>query len=232
MSEELNVLDYYIAPQGEGPYAGYRSLFIRMSGCTVGCNWCDEAQTWKKRTNGVTVEELRDALREFESHGPKLYSIITITGGEPLEDPEGLNQILEVIYSMDFRIHFTVTVETSGTRPPLSTSAFQYAGLADYTLSPKPFAMPTGELKRVWMTLLERSKARLKLVVSNSAEAAIFIDWMGEWPRVNPFHIQPKYNRKLPEFDQEGFKDAYSSFWAHGLPAIVTLQMHKHIDEK
>ena len=32
--------------QGEGPSAGRRAAFIRLSGCGVGCTWCDEPQTW------------------------------------------------------------------------------------------------------------------------------------------------------------------------------------------
>ena len=42
------VEDFYTI-QGEGFHAGKPAYFIRLSGCDVGCRWCDAKYTWNPR---------------------------------------------------------------------------------------------------------------------------------------------------------------------------------------
>jgi len=38
---KANILEIFSSIQGEGIYIGYRQLFIRFSGCNLGCKYCD-----------------------------------------------------------------------------------------------------------------------------------------------------------------------------------------------
>ncbi|MEO8819553.1 MAG: 7-carboxy-7-deazaguanine synthase QueE, partial [Ginsengibacter sp.] len=43
---ELPVMEAFYTLQGEGFHQGKAAYFIRLSGCDVGCVWCDVKESW------------------------------------------------------------------------------------------------------------------------------------------------------------------------------------------
>jgi organic radical activating enzyme len=99
-----NLVEIFSSIQGEGPYAGLSTLFIRFGGCDLRCAWCDSPHTWRPaerarietargsgefalRENPVTVAEI---LAAAESLGEARHRHVSLTGGEPLLQPEAL----------------------------------------------------------------------------------------------------------------------------------------------
>lgn len=75
------VEDFYTI-QGEGFHAGKPAYFIRLSGCDVGCRWCDAKYTWNpRRYPPVDVQVVIDRALTCPARA------IVITGGEPLLYP-------------------------------------------------------------------------------------------------------------------------------------------------
>lgn len=112
-STHLRVLEIYPAVQGEGLLTGVPSTFVRLAGCSVGCEWCDTKYSWKAQGGELmTPEDLAGRIQEVTTHGH-----VVITGGEPLEHP---HELLEQLFdAMDHSIVRHVTFETSGVvRPP------------------------------------------------------------------------------------------------------------------
>jgi len=70
---------FFCSLQGEGPLSGTPSLFIRTSGCTLNCPFCDTKFAWKNGSINLDIEEILDELEE-----KKVINHIVITGGEPL----------------------------------------------------------------------------------------------------------------------------------------------------
>lgn len=228
----INVLDCYVAPQGEGPFSGIRTAFIRMSGCSVGCSWCDEAQTWKYR-HGMKESEFHGFLKSISDDHTGIIQC-SITGGEPLENPHDLEQIVGILESYRPK---TISIETSGVYLPSEPFDHHRCSAWGWTkplfiLSPKPFALPDGERRDFWVDLLIRRQAYLKMVVGGLDDAVSFVGWMGDDLQYVPVWVQPMYARKRPEYNEEAFKDAYRYLWDHGYDARVTLQIHKHLGEK
>ena len=111
--------------QGEGLFAGYRQAFIRFSGCGLGCDYCDTKHAQEREgmfrvfrggtvpirehKNPVEVKtivgELDDLLATIES-----ITAISITGGEPLEQPRFLRQLLLALKALGHKVH----LETNG----------------------------------------------------------------------------------------------------------------------
>lgn len=67
-----------------------RRLGIWVQGCSIRCPGCISSDTWAKRSPDVEVAELLDRIRPWlnECDG------ITISGGEPFEQPEAFEQLL------------------------------------------------------------------------------------------------------------------------------------------
>lgn len=91
--------------QGEGPYIGYRQLFIRFCGCNLLCDYCDTEFT---KGNVYNVSELVEEIKKYDLE--KIHSI-SLTGGEPLLQYEFLQEFLPEIKRLNTKIY----LETNGT---------------------------------------------------------------------------------------------------------------------
>lgn len=76
------VIENFHSIQGEGPYAGTPSYFIRFSGCSLACPYCDTKYAWNKEKGKdlkeVSAEIVNDIRKNLKTNH------IVFTGGEPL----------------------------------------------------------------------------------------------------------------------------------------------------
>jgi organic radical activating enzyme len=96
-----SLIEIFASFQGEGPYVGAPTLFVRFGGCDLRCRWCDSPATWtasrecrfesrpgsaefETRSNPIRIEEVVDALRRL---GLERFAFVSATGGEPLLQP-------------------------------------------------------------------------------------------------------------------------------------------------
>lgn len=101
---ELRLTEIFYSLQGESNSSGWPTIFIRLTGCPLRCQYCDTAyafQGGKKYSFSTILEKLKSypCLR------------ICITGGEPLAQKACIpfmNLLIEEGY--------TVSIETSGAR--------------------------------------------------------------------------------------------------------------------
>lgn len=70
--------------QGEGVYTGCPATFIRLSGCHLGCSFCDSSAIWRKGQT-FTINEVLDILEKGSViERFKGGEHLVITGGAPL----------------------------------------------------------------------------------------------------------------------------------------------------
>ena len=72
----VRVVEHFGSIQGEGPYVGMPSYFIRLAGCLLKCPFCDSKFAWNK--------EAGEPLKDMDICIPSQYNHIVISGGEPL----------------------------------------------------------------------------------------------------------------------------------------------------
>jgi len=111
-----HLLEVFSSYQGEGPYAGLKQVFVRLSGCHLRCAYCDTPESWERsgtwtlrgetRKNPVTVEETLDAVRSFGPHPS-----VSLTGGEPVLQAEFVRDVALGARAMGMRTY----LDTSGT---------------------------------------------------------------------------------------------------------------------
>lgn len=212
---DLNIIQHFISVQGEGPFSGDRTLFLRMSGCTVGCSWCDEKRSWKRQESILNSDELIKMIHNLKPER------VSITGGEPFEDEDGLMDILNTLLG----IQDNVSVETSGY---FAIQRLFHAPVA-IVISPKPFQLqrkfgcitPTG--------LMRMDNCHLKLVIGDIKDARIYYEGLfQEHLPANPFYFQPMYDNKK-QFNVDKFREGYDYLWDNGIMGRVSLQIHKHL---
>lgn len=74
----LPLSEEFYTIQGEGFHTGKAAYFIRLSGCDIGCRWCDSKITWKTAMLGVrTIESIVEKVLETPAKS------VVVTGGEP-----------------------------------------------------------------------------------------------------------------------------------------------------
>ena len=108
---KLNVLSAFFTIDGEanGFHVGGWSVFVRLTGCRVGCHWCDTKYSWSiKQGHLLTPRELFHVVRVLS----KGIAKISITGGEPLEqDGPAFREFVNMALDHGHKI----SIETSGT---------------------------------------------------------------------------------------------------------------------
>ncbi|HRS26021.1 MAG TPA: 7-carboxy-7-deazaguanine synthase QueE [Methanofastidiosum sp.] len=100
----MKIHSIFQACEGEGQEVGIIKTFIRTQGCSVGCRNCD-TPTAVNFNQGQLVDTSW-IVKEVESYP---WKRVTITGGEPLEQPD----ILNLCHELRSKGYF-VTLETSG----------------------------------------------------------------------------------------------------------------------
>jgi len=116
------VVEHFESIQGEGPYAGTPSYFIRLSGCILKCPFCDSKFAWSK--------DAGEPLKDININIPEQYEHIVVSGGEPfihMGDPEFISLMQK--YGKTKRISFETTAIQSLDQFPSSIIITIYKSL-------------------------------------------------------------------------------------------------------
>ncbi|WP_048151384.1 7-carboxy-7-deazaguanine synthase QueE [Methanolacinia paynteri] len=106
----MKVFEIFPSIQGEGPYQGIPSAFIRLSGCNLRCRWCDTPKTQDGSSGEeMTVDEVFGQVKKLG------LSHVCITGGEPLIQQDELLSLLRDLHEDGY----IVEIETNGTIDPV-----------------------------------------------------------------------------------------------------------------
>ncbi len=78
---KTKIKEIFASIQGEGPYIGYKQLFIRFCGCNLDCTYCDTDYGQNEDFIEFDAAELKKNIKDFNL---KSIHSISLTGGEPL----------------------------------------------------------------------------------------------------------------------------------------------------
>jgi 7-carboxy-7-deazaguanine synthase len=98
----LRITEIFRSIQGESTRAGFPCAFIRLTGCSLRCVWCDSAYAFHGGGD-MTVSDAAARVLALET------GLVEVTGGEPLEQ-EAVYPLMERLLSAGK----TVLLETGG----------------------------------------------------------------------------------------------------------------------
>jgi len=103
----MHLIELYKSVQGESSFAGVPCVFVRLAGCNLRCAWCDSEYTF---TGGQRFTQ-DEVVAQIEALQP--CPLIEFTGGEPMLQRKELLPLMQRLLDANY----TLMMETSGERP-------------------------------------------------------------------------------------------------------------------
>ena len=206
----LRITEIFHSLQGETRTAGLPTVFVRLTGCPLRCGYCDTAYAF----SGGEIRDLDAIVEEVRGYAPRY---MTVTGGEPLAQPECLPLLARLCDEPGIR---EVSLETSGA---LDVSAVDARVVKVLDLK----TPASGECHRnLWENLAHLTERdQVKFVVCDRADyewARMQIDTHGLAERVDEVLLSPSHGQVDP---------AELAGWIleDRLPVRMQLQLHKYL---
>ena len=189
MEKIFNIVEIFYSVEGEGSFIGYPTVFVRLEGCNLRCDWCDTTYSY----DGKTFKQLslKKIIEEIKKYRTKR---VCITGGEPLLTKD-VDTLIKAVVNEDYYL----IIETNGT---VFSNRVEEALKSVYpnfylVVSPKP------EVKYKINQSLLKYINEFKFVVDGYISLKDILKYEKLY-RLRPLILQPESNKK--EFIKKALK--------------------------
>ena len=200
----LKVTEVFHSLQGEAAFSGWPTVFIRLTGCPLRCQYCDTAYAF----HGGEWRSIRDLVEQAASFDTPY---VCVTGGEPLAQPR-CQALLTALCDRGL----DVSLETSG--------AIDIARVDPRVCRVVDIKTPgSGEAQRSLEANVAQLRPRdaLKFVICDRAD----YDWSKAWLEAHPG--LPTVVFFSPSFAQLPGRELANWMLEDRLPVRLQLQLHK-----
>jgi 7-carboxy-7-deazaguanine synthase len=221
----MHLIELYKSVQGESSFAGVPCIFVRLAGCNLRCAWCDSEYTF---TGGkpFTADEI---ITQIEALQP--CPLIEFTGGEPMLQSRELLPLMERLLAKNY----TLMIETSGEQP-LAAVPKSVHKIVDVKC---PGAGSAANSFRLENLEALTPNDEVKFVLSDRADyefARDFIQTHNLAAHCGQILLSPAFLKNPTDqrsTDNAALDPRLLVEWmlADGLPARLSLQIHKYIWE-
>jgi len=207
LSERLKLTEIFHSLQGEADSVGIPTVFIRLTGCPLRCQYCDTAYAFY----GGEWWQLDVILERVHALGA---SHVCVTGGEPLAQPQCL-ALLRALAGEGYR----VSLETSGAMPIEAVDA-RVIRVVDV----KTPGSREEHRNRYDQLALLRPEEQVKFVLCDRADY--------EWSRDKLAELQLAQRCQVlfsPSHEQLPARQLADWILADRLPVRFQIQLHKYL---
>lgn len=157
------VAEYFVSINGEGLRAGKLAAFIRLRTCNLHCSYCDTrwANSEDAPCQHMSTEDLLAWLEETE------VRLVTLTGGEPLLNPETadlIDRLGEAGYEVEVETNGSIDIGPFAALPNRPSFTLDYkcpgSGMEEFMLTENyRFLISSDTVKFVVSSLEDLEKA-------------------------------------------------------------------------
>ncbi len=202
----MKINEIFYSIQGEGIQSGLPTIFIRLTGCNLRCNYCDTKYAYTKGKE-LSINEIILKLKKFTCN------TVCITGGEPLINED----ILELVNTLS-KNNYRILIETNGSKKIDSLLSFQKLIVSLDIKCPS-----SGMQDQMIMENIEKLREydQLKFIIQSEDDYHYGIEILKKYKPMSIVFFQPVWG-----FDLKQLAD-----WmiADGINARLGVQLHKFI---
>ncbi len=205
---QLRITEIFLSLQGETNTMGLPTVFVRLTGCPLRCQYCDTTYAF----SGGELMALDVILASVRDKGVRY---VTVTGGEPLAQPN-VHALLTALCDEDF----IVSLETSG--------AIDISGVDPRVVKILDIKTPgSGEVSRnLWENIGHCDpKDQIKFVICNRQD----YDWAKL--KCDEYAVSRKVGEVLfsPSADEMSATELADWIVEDRLPVRLQIQLHKYL---
>ena len=198
----LNITEIFFSLQGEAREVGLPTVFVRLTGCALRCNYCDTTYAFKGN-NPLTIDHILDEVSKYNT------SYVCVTGGEPMAQ----SNCLELLDSL-VEAGYQVSMETSG-----SVDISPVNSKVSIVMDIKTPSSTEEKQNRYENLSLLQSKDQLKFVIASKSD----FDWCCDLLEKNKVKSETLFS---PVF--ESLKPIQLADWILEKQLNVRLQVQLH----
>jgi len=203
----MRITEIFYSIQGESTHVGKPCVFVRLTGCSLRCGYCDTKYSY----SGGNEQSLNDVLTTVASYPAKL---VEITGGEPLEQ-DAVYPLMEALLAGSYNVMLETGGHVSISRVPAAVIKIIDIKTPE-SGEPGTFHWPNLDLAA--------PHDEFKFVITSR------VDY--EWSRTvvrERFRNRPQTLLFSPSHGELPARDLAAWVLEDGLPVRLQLQAHKYI---
>lgn len=205
--QSLRITEIFHSLQGETNTVGLPTVFVRLTGCPLRCQYCDSAYAFHGGTR-LSFQEILDQVAAFKAQ------YVTVSGGEPLAQP-AVHDLMRQLCDLGYR----VSIETSG--------ALSVANVDPRVVKVVDFKTPASlEMSKNDLNNLKHLTAQdqVKFVICDRDDYLWAKDFVAHHQLIGRCEVLFS-----PSYEQVDYKDLSQWILDDRLPVRFQIQLHKVI---
>lgn len=224
LMSKVRIKEIFSSVQGEGPYIGYKQIFVRFCNCNLKCNYCDTDFAPNQYFDEFDPFELAQCIRKYNL---SLIHSLSLTGGEPLLSNVFLKEFLPLVADMK------IYLETNATLADRLIDVIDFVDIiaADIKIPSASGLVNSFSFHDKFFEIAKRKECFAKVVFNQNINQNEIAECCNLAAKHNiPLILQPQMSSKSLDFSSDFLNDVLDKFLLLYSNTRLIPQVHKFLN--